>query len=279
MNSFPLLRPGELTTAALLISILSGFVVAYQFEPAIPFESTTAIEAIIPWGYFWRGIHFWSSQAFFLLLIWHTWDKACDIGDAMPLRQKISWSVVSSTLFFGLYALFSGYVLRYDGTGQAAGAIAEHLMLSIPLAGPLVDRFLLAISSDGVNRLYAVHILMGGLCWGVGVWYHTRRVILSGRAFLQLLVLLVFISLMVHVPLEFQTESSSLITGPWFFMGIQEMLRSMDLFFAGVLFPALPIIMVALLPWIGRRVVVPLFFLFWTVFYFLTLFMALLRSE
>ncbi len=269
---------GELAAASLIISIMSGFVVAYQFEPATPFEATVAIEATLAWGWFWRGLHFWSSQSFFLLLLWHTFKKSVVLAPAPVLRQRFHWSIVTLSVGLGVFALFSGYVIRYDGTGQAAGTIAEHLMLSVPLVGRALDRLLLGISNDGMNRLYAVHILMGALCWGIGTWYHTKRVVMPASAFLTALALLVTFSLFVHAPLDVLSPDMHLIKGPWFFLGIQEMLRGIEPFWAGIVFPAIPILAVGLLPWIRHRRLIAALMIVWSACYIAASITAVMRS-
>jgi len=219
-------RTGEITTAALLVSALSGFVLAYQYEVAAPFISTTAIETVIPFGAFWRSMHFYSSQAFFLALALHVYkctgsmDRFCRTG-----RGRMHWAVVSITIPLALYALFTGYVLRYDGTGQAAGRIAEHLFLDVPFAGTAIDRILMATADDGLNRVYAVHILFTALCWGIGTWYHTRRVIMGRDILVTALGAAFMTGALIHAPIDLPGQNLQLIKGPWFFLGIQELLH------------------------------------------------------
>ncbi len=247
-------RTGEITTATLLISAFSGFILAYQYEVAEPFISATAIETVIPFGAFWRSVHFWSSQAFFLFLVIHIYQCT----DAIKIfckrkRGRLHWSIVSITLPLALYALFTGYVLRNDGTGQAAGRIAEHLFLNVPLAGTLLDRLFMATSSEGLNRVYAVHILFTALCWGLGTWYHTKRVILKRDIFLYSLAIIITMGFVVHAPIDLPGQNLHLIKGPWFFLGVQELLRHMAPFAAGIIFPLIPLITVAMLPWLRSR--------------------------
>ena len=243
-------RTGEISTAALLVSIFSGFVVAYQYEVAAPFISTTAIETVIPFGAFWRSIHFWSSQAFFLVLALHVWqctgsmDRFC-----RSRRGRIHWAVVSVTVPLALYALFTGYVLRFDGTGQAAGRIAEHLFLDVPFAGTAIDRLLMATSDEGLNRVYAVHILFTALCWGIGTWYHTRRVIMGRNIFVATAAAAILAGILLYAPIDLPGQNLHLIKGPWFFLGIQELLRYMAPIAAGITFPMIPLVILALLPW------------------------------
>jgi len=261
-------RAGELAIAALLVSIGSGFIVAYHYDVADPFVSSVAIEAILPFGAFWRALHFWASQAFLLFLIIHSWQS---IGDLPKISRRASgrrqWIVLTLTLPIAIITIFTGYVLRYDGTGQAAGRIAEHLLLKIPMIGNVLDRFLMAITDEGLGRVYLVHVLFTAVLWWLSTWYHTRRVILGRRVFLGLLIGSIAIAILFHAPIDLPNKNVGLIQGPWFFLGIQELLRHFPPLEAGVLYPLVPVIAFAVLPWMGKRKI-PLWVLMgWLVTY------------
>ncbi len=241
---------GQVALGALIISGISGIVVAYQYEAAIPFVSSVAIEAVLPFGAFWRALHFWSSQAFVILLGLHVWRR---IGDLPRISQspgkRRHWAVVGTTIPFAIFALFSGYVLRHDATGMAAGSIAEHLMLDVPFIGNGLDCLLISTGSEGVNRIYVVHFLMTVLCWMLGTWYHTKKVILRGGLFLLVLATSLLFSYIVHAPMDLPGQAVHLIKGPWFFLGVQELLRHLTPLVAGVLFPSIPVFLLISLPW------------------------------
>jgi ubiquinol-cytochrome c reductase cytochrome b subunit len=261
-------RVGELATAALLVSAGSGFVVAYQYDVAEPFVSSVAIEAVLSFGFFWRALHFWSSQAFFLLLMLHAWQSLDDLPriEKRPLGGR-QWVILTVTLPMAVLALFTGYVLRWDGTGQAAGAIAEHLLLGVPLIGPGLNRFFLAASEEGLSRVYVVHLLVTAILWGVGTWYHTRKVILGLRPLRDVFIVSAVLALIARSPMDLPGENIGLIKGPWFFLGVQELLKYLPPFFAGVVYPLMPVFFYAALPWAGDRW--PLFWLlaFWGASY------------
>ncbi len=248
---------GEASTAALTVSILSGFVVALQYEAALPFVSAVAMEAELPFGAFWRSLHFWSSQFFVVLLVAHIVQRLDALprlsGKDAPASGKRRWAVAGLTFPLAVMALFTGYVLRFDGTGQAAGAIAEHLVLDIPFAGHALNRFLLAIEREGVNRVYTVHIFLTAVCWALGTWYHTRKVILSRDSFFTVATLCAVWACLVPAPIDLPGENVTLIKGPWFFIGIQELLRDVEPFYAGIMVPSIPVAILLFLPWADNR--------------------------
>ncbi len=259
---------GQIAGACLLLSLATGFIVAYQYEAAAPFISTTAMEAVLPFGWFWRSLHFWTSQGFLLMLCLHAFDtcKGMDtLGKKRPMR--IHWTIISFVLPLAVLALFSGYVLRFDGTGQAAGAIAEHLLLDVPWIGNGLNRLFMAVSTEGLNRLYAVHILAGCLCWLLGTWYHTRTVRINFAAFSISTVFFLLFCLFIHAPIDLPQGHLHLIRGPWFFLGVQELLRHFDPVSAGIIFPLIPVLTVAVLPWLKKRDGAYLVLLLWTFAY------------
>lgn len=262
-------RVGEMTVAALLASIGSGFIVAYQYEVADPFVTSVAIEAVLPFGAFWRALHFWTGQAFFLLLIYHAWQSIDDLPkiSKRPSSRR-QWTVLSLTLPIGIFVLFTGYVLRYDGTGQAAGTIAEHLLLKVPLIGSGLNRFLMACTDEGLSRVYLLHLLLTVLLWGIGTWYHTRRVILSRKIFLSVLACSIAVAVLFNAPIDLPGKNIDLIQGPWFFLGVQELLRHFPPFEAGILYPLVPVIAFASLPWAGNGKIPLSILIGWLVTYF-----------
>ena len=127
-EKFIAIRWGGNALISLYISIISGIIVALQYNPAEPFYSTSTIELIVPFGSFWRGLHYYSSQAFFLLLLLHfcaiVWDNTHYYG-------RSAWVRLTMSIPVALLLLFTGYILRDDATGEAAGLIAENITISI----------------------------------------------------------------------------------------------------------------------------------------------------
>ena len=62
---------GARSLVSLYLSVLSGLILALQYDSSAPFYSTGTLELVVPFGAFWRSLHFFSSQFFFLLLLIH----------------------------------------------------------------------------------------------------------------------------------------------------------------------------------------------------------------
>ena len=229
-------RWGEKSIVALYLSVLSGLVLALQYDPAAPFYSVSTIDILIPFGAFWRALHYFASQLFFLLAVAHVvvmiWNKSYQ---GLPL---LDWAKLILTLPVAILLLFTGYVLRGDATGEAAGVIAENLALSLPLAGKWLNGLFFSIAADGLRRIYANHLIGLGILWVVLAWEHIRRYRLNWGQQYWLIIGLVGGSVIFNAPMEPARLGVFHIPGPWFFLGIQELLRVVQPVWAGVVFPS-----------------------------------------
>lgn len=238
-------RWGGGSLISLLLSIGSGIVVALQYDPAAPFYSTGAIELVVPYGSFWRALHYYSSQAFFLLLLAHV---AVVLWKNEEQFRRGPWIRLCATVPCGLLLLFTGYVLRGDATGEAAGAIAEHICLSVPLVGEPLNDLLFDLSDSGLRKVYAHHVI-GLVALGfMAAWPHLRRYTARWRSHLMLVLVTVLAAVAVPAPMEPNRFGLLFIAGPWFFLGLQELLRFLPPFVAGVLIPLLPLLLLFWLP-------------------------------
>jgi len=250
---------------SLLLSIGSGVVVALQYEYSTPFYSTSAIELVVPYGSFWRGLHYYSSQAFFLLLLAHV---AVALWKNEEKFQRGPWIRLCATLPCGLLLLFTGYVLRGDATGEAAGAIAEHLCLSVPLIGRQLNDLLFDLSGSGLRKVYVQHVIGLVVLGFMAAWPHLRRYSTTWRSHLVLTLVIMLAATAVPVAMEPNRFGLLFIAGPWFFLGLQELLRWLPPFVAGVLIPLLPLLLLFWLPNAGRaRARVLLAIGCWLLFY------------
>lgn len=220
--------------AALYLSLLSGVVVALQYDPGHAYYSVSVIDTLIPFGGFWRSLHFYSSQLFFFLMVMHF---AAVLLKKSPLSFTLDWFQLIFSMAVVLLLLFTGYILRADATGSSAGRIAENILLTVPYVGHSLDSLLFDTGASGLKRVYANHLVGLGLLWLALVWTHLRRYVVGWRQFPWLVLALIAWSTVLPAPMEPEKIGVFHINGPWFFIGLQELLRHVPPFWAGIVWP------------------------------------------
>lgn len=238
-------RWGGQCLISLYISLLSGIILALQYDAGTPFYSTLTIELVAPYGAFWRALHYYSSQAFFLLLLAHLF---AILFKQETINERSGWIRLCSSVPAAVLLLFTGYVLRGDATGEAAGLIAENICLSIPLMGEWVNDLLFDITDSGMRKVY-MHHLIGLVALGAfTIWPHLKKYPALWRNHPLLTAGTLLISIFLTAPVEPEKIGLLYIAGPWFFLGLQELLRYLPIFVAGVITPLVPIMLLYLLP-------------------------------
>jgi quinol-cytochrome oxidoreductase complex cytochrome b subunit len=238
-------RWGASSMVALYLSLISGVVVALQYDPAHPYYSVSSLDILAPFGLFWRSLHFYASQLFFLLAIVHL--LAVIVGRTYESLTFKRWLPLALSMVAALLLLFTGYILRGDATGSSAGMIAENILLTIPWVGRLFDSLLFSLLDEGMKRVYANHLIGLGLLWLVLCWDHIRRYRTSWRQEPLLVLALIGFSALVPAPIEPERIGVFHINGPWFFIGLQELLRYIQPFWAGIVWPSTLVVALVLI--------------------------------
>lgn len=258
-------RWGASCMVALYLSLISGVVVALQYDPAHPYYSVSSLDILAPFGLFWRSLHFYASQLFFLLAILHLLAVIVDRSyESLPFKR---WLPLALSMVAALLLLFTGYILRGDATGNSAGMIAENILLTIPWVGRLFDSLLFSLIDEGMKRVYANHLVGLGLLWVVLCWDHLRRYRISWRQEPMLVLALIGFAALVPAPIEPERIGVFHINGPWFFIGLQELLRYIQPFWAGIAWPATLVLALVLIHKEGVAARARLYCLGWVVVY------------
>ncbi|MCK5687371.1 cytochrome b N-terminal domain-containing protein [bacterium] len=243
LSLFSELRWGEYSLLALYISILSGVVIGLQYDPATPLYSISTIDMLVPFGAYFRSLHFYSSQLFFLFCICHL----IGIFQQAQSYSTKQWIKLTASLPVALLILFTGYVLRGDSTGFSAGMIAEAILLDIPYIGSTINDLFFSISDNGMKRIYLNHIAGFWVFWGWLTWSHVKKYSVNFNRHILLSIAIFFFSIFIAAPFEPDQLGTIHINGPWFFLGLQELLRYFPPLLAGVFFPVTLLIAIALL--------------------------------
>ncbi len=223
--------------ATFSLAVLSGLVVSYPYHEEHPLVTTVGLETVVPFGSFFRAFHYFSGQLTLLLILWHTIEAMLCRYERR--RSWWAWMALVLSVPGVLFILFTGYIIRGDETGYAAGHIAEHLAQSIPLIGGIIDHLFFLVTKDGVHRAWLAHVYFSGLVFFLAGLFHFRLRALRSVDLAAWGSFCTLLALILPASLETYTEAT-LIKGPWFFLGVQELLRYLPPLIAGVLFPAVP---------------------------------------
>ncbi len=224
---------GGWALVCLYVSLFSGIIVGIQYEHTTPYYSTASIDLIVPFGSYFRSLHFYSSQLFFLLTCIHL----VVVYSETENYTRGNWIQLTSTLPVALLLLFTGYVLRGDSTGSSAGVIAENIVLAIPLIGTNLNDLLFSITESGMQKVYLHHIISLDLLLLIFLWSHLRKHRVFLRDHLFMLSAAFCLPILIAAPLEPDRLGVTYISGPWFFLGLQEILRYFPPLSAGVIAP------------------------------------------
>jgi len=148
---------GGLTAFALLILIVTGIVLAqfYDPNPAAANESVRNIVENVYLGRWVRGVHFWASEAMYVLAILHL--LRIYFTGAYKRPREANWLIGVSMFALTIGAMFTGTVLKWDQEGFEA--LSHNLELG-RLLGALGFWFTTGFSEHVpiLLRLYVAHV-------------------------------------------------------------------------------------------------------------------------
>jgi ubiquinol-cytochrome c reductase cytochrome b subunit len=228
----------RLGLSALLGCIASGIVLTFHYRPmGNVFQNVEEITTLVPYGWFIRQFHYASGQMFVILMFIHTADHFLKRRyRAYPQKR---WLLLVTSLGVCFFTLFTGFVLKGDQEGQFAGRIFMNIMKTIPVAGAPLSRLFVREGEGFFFLPYLYHcfflpVLILYLLRGhIRAWFPDRGVNLAVTGGLCLFALAIPPGLPVPPDVP-----AAVVEGPWFFLGIQTLLRSVPVAVAGLLVPA-----------------------------------------
>ncbi len=211
---------GNIAIASLIICSVSGILLALVYNVSEPYESISKILMVSSSGTFYRNLHYWSAQLFLIFTFLHIWDHfkkntEGKVKSGVWLRLTISIGVV-------LFVMLSGFILKGDADSRQAYRIIESLLKTIPIFGDALSSTLLG-SEDNYQLLYVHHIATATIFLIIITYEHARTIWTKIPTFIYTLfysfVLSLFFTPVLHDNLE------TVIKGPWYFLGLQEILH------------------------------------------------------
>ena len=281
------LGAGGMAVFLSLILLITGLLEMFYYLPT-PEKAAISIETIVnfvPLGAFVRSLHYWSAQMLVLVVLIHL--ARVVFTGAYGAQRKFNFLLGLTLLVFVILLDFTGYVLRWDEGIRWALTAGTNLLKSIPWIGNALYIFVVGGREAGpaaLLRFYSWHIYVLSLACGIIMVWHLFRVRRDGgiavapvterenttritRANLLkrevlgmfvgsliLLILSVFIPAPIAPPIRGSTILDADSSAPWFFLWVQQLLKSGDPFLLGVLLPLAVIIFIGAMPYLFKDV-------------------------
>jgi quinol-cytochrome oxidoreductase complex cytochrome b subunit len=149
--------PMVLFTVQAATGILLSFY--YVPDPREAYESVQRITGVVPFGWFLRSVHRWSSNLMITAVILHM--MRVFFTGAYRKPRELNWMIgiglLGATLFFG----FTGYSLVYEQLSYWGATVAGNLTEAVPVLGPYLARLLRGgemVGDNTLTRFFILHI-------------------------------------------------------------------------------------------------------------------------
>lgn len=211
---------GNIATSSFIIAVVSGVFLALPYDVKNPFESISTLLLINPPAVFFRNVHYWSAQIFLVFTILHVIDH---------LRRKTEYKVkdgvwfrLTVSILISFFVMLSGFILKGDADSQQAYNIFNSLLKEIPLIGNSIALTLLGSEND-YQIVYVNHIATATIILSIIIIEHSRiiwpKISIFVYSLISSAVLGYIFSPMLHDGLH------QVVKGPWYFVGLQEILH------------------------------------------------------
>ena len=219
--TFPWGTIGDLATAAFVVSAVSGVATAVPYDTQDAYGSIAAVLLANPAGAFFRNVHYWAGQLCLVLTLVHVWDHLRARTEHRVSRGV--WLRLALTLPLLAFIMLSGFLLRGDADARQALRILTEATSQIPLLGPLAATMMFG-AGERLDVIYVQHAATATIAVWLFIIEHARRGVWPrASAFVSVVAVTSGISLVLSPGLHDGLEP--IIKGPWYFLGLQEILH------------------------------------------------------
>jgi quinol-cytochrome oxidoreductase complex cytochrome b subunit len=275
------LGAGGLAVFLCLVLVLTGLLEMFYYIPT-PERAAISVETIVsfvPLGAFVRNLHYWAAQILVIVALIHL--ARVIFTGAYGTKRKFNFLLGLALFIFIVLLDFTGYILRWDEGIRWALTAGTNLLKSVPLVGNGFYVFVVGGREPGpaaLVRFYSWHIYVLSLVGGFFIVWHLFRVRRDGGIAaapvrentnkitrtdllkrevlgmliggIVLLMVSVFIPALISAPIRGDTLLEAEASAPWFFLWVQQLLKSGDPFLLGVLFPLAVVAILGILPYV-----------------------------
>lgn len=212
---------GDLALAAFVLCAVSGVLLLPAFDPRDGVRSIAQWLLANPGATVLRNLHYWTAQAFLVLTVLHTWD--CLRRRTERRLARGVWLRLVASLPVLAFLMLSGFLLRGDADAQQARRILEEMLALVPLVGPVLSQFLLGSDGASLQVVFLQHAATATVVVWLAVAEHARRLWGSVRAMAWATATCGVLSVLTSPGLHDGHHEA--VKGPWYFLGLQELLH------------------------------------------------------
>jgi len=144
-----------------LLQIATGILLAFHYVPSPDhaWESVRYINEQVPFGWYLRSIHSWSSHFMIVAVVLHMMRVFFTGGYRRP--RELNWVVGLGLLGLTLVFGFTGYSLIYEQLSYWGATVAGNITESVPWIGPYLANFIRGGEQVGhatLTRFFVFHI-------------------------------------------------------------------------------------------------------------------------
>jgi len=211
---------GQISFAAFLIAAVSGVFLAIPFNIKNPVDSLSYMLLTNPGGVLFRNIHYWSAQIFLIFSILHIYDHLNksterDVKTGVWLRLTFSLLVI-------FFVMLSGFIIKGDADSVQAKRIITALFQYIPFIGKNLSLTFLGPDND-YQILYVQHIAVATIFLWIIIVEHSKLIWPKLKIVLYLLPVIILVGYLF--PPQLHNGLNPIMKGPWYFLGLQEILH------------------------------------------------------
>ena len=208
--------------ALFIVALVSGIPLVFAYHPQHAFESVQKITYIIPFGLFFRKLHYFSSELLLIFVIFHV---------IVELFLSYNKPKAKTDYLFGglafvviIFLMFSGYVLKADQNGQSAALVAQNMMKD----SMILKYFVLFLGDSSVFywKFFLWHVIFLPSLFFLFIFYHAKKVLpkieFVSIALSVSVISILFFGMPEDIPFNLASKH---LTGPWFFEGVENMLK------------------------------------------------------
>ena len=214
---------GHISFAAFVIAAVSGILLAIPYNVLNPLDSLSFMLITNPGGVLFRNIHYWSAQVFLIFFLLHIYDHLRKFTER-KVKTGV-WLRLTFSILVTFFIMLSGFILKGDADSIHAKSIITSLINLIPLIGRNLT-FSLFGSPNNYQILYVHHIATATIFLWIIIVEHARVKWPKLRIILYLLPIFILIGYLL--PPALHDGMSPITKGPWYFLGLQEILHWMS---------------------------------------------------